>query len=76
MGGTDHPTAVTVITRTRADTYEVTDATALQPLFEDDLYMQDIFNRALSASLLAADPLVTSLRGRPDLLRTAARRDG
>jgi hypothetical protein len=93
MGGTDHPTAVTVITRTRADTgateawpvaatvgnvadvaawhpladegqfqldsdsslgafYEVTDATALQPLFEDDLYMQDIFNRALRESIV------------------------
>lgn len=93
MGAKDYPTAVTVITRTRADTgvtevrpvaatvgnladvavwhplsdegqfqldsdsslgafYEITDATALQPLFEDDLYMQGIFNRALTESIV------------------------
>ena len=93
MGAKDYPTAVTVITRTRADTgvtevwpvaatvgrvadaaawhpladegqfqldsdsslgafYEITDATALQPLFEDDLYMQGIFNRALKESIV------------------------
>lgn len=32
--------------------YEITDATALQPLFEDDLYMQGIFNRALTESIV------------------------
>jgi hypothetical protein len=32
--------------------YEITDATALQPLFEDDLYMQGIFNRALQESIV------------------------
>lgn len=93
IGAKDYPTAVTVITRTRADTgvievrpvaatvgkvadvaawhpladegqfqldsdsslgafYEITDATALQPLFEDDLYMQGIFNRALKESIV------------------------
>ncbi len=32
--------------------YEITDAAALQPLFEDDLYMQGIFNRALEESIV------------------------
>jgi hypothetical protein len=32
--------------------YEITDAAALQPLFEDDLYMQAIFNRALEESIV------------------------
>lgn len=32
--------------------YEITDASALQPLFEDDLYMQGIFNRALEESIV------------------------
>jgi hypothetical protein len=90
MGARNYPTAVTMITRTRAETgvrevwpvaatvadvaawhpladdgqfqldsdsslgafYEITDATALQPLFEDDLYMQGIFNRALEESIV------------------------
>ena len=94
MGAKDYPTAVTVITRTRAETgagevmpvaatvgavadvaawqpladdgqfqldsdsslgafYEITDAAALQPLFEDDRYMQGIFNRALEESIVS-----------------------
>lgn len=32
--------------------YEITDAADLQPLFEDDLYMQRIFNRALEESIV------------------------
>ncbi len=93
MGAKDYPTAVTVITRTRAETgagevlpvaatagavadvtawqpladdrqfqldsdsslgafYEVTDAASLRPLFEDDLYMQGIFDRALAESIV------------------------
>lgn len=32
--------------------YEITDAAALRPLFEDDLYMQGIFNRALDESIV------------------------
>jgi hypothetical protein len=32
--------------------YEITDAAALQPLFEDDLYMQGIFNQALEESIV------------------------
>lgn len=93
MGARDMPTAVTVITRTRAETgagevvplaavvgavadvatwqpladdgqfrldsdsslgafYEITDAAALQPLFEDDVYMQGIFNRVLEESII------------------------
>jgi hypothetical protein len=96
MGAKDYPTAVTVITRTRAETgagevlpvaatvgavadvaawqpladdgqfqldsdsslgafYEITDAAALQPLFEDDLYMQGIFNQALEESIVSMD---------------------
>jgi hypothetical protein len=96
MGPQNHPTAVTVITRTRAETgaaevllvaatvgavaevatwqpladegqfqldsdsslgafYEITDADALQPLFEDDLYMQGIFNRALDDSIVSME---------------------
>lgn len=89
LGAGECPTALTTITRTRADTgtsesipvaasigaaadvavwhplaqdgrqfhldsdsslgafYEITDATALQPVFEDSLLMQSIFNRAL-----------------------------
>jgi hypothetical protein len=35
--------------------YEVTDAAALQPLFEDDLYMQGIFNRALEESIVSME---------------------
>jgi hypothetical protein len=93
LGAKEYPTAVTVITRTRAETgvrevlpvaamagfvadvaawhpladdgqfqldsdsslgafYELADAAALQPLFEDDLYMQGIFNRALEESIV------------------------
>lgn len=96
MGARDYPTAVTVITRTRAETgagevlpvaatvgavagvaawqpladdgqfqldsdsslgafYEITDAAVLQPLFEDDLYMQGIFNRALEESIVSME---------------------
>ena len=96
MGAKDCPTAVTVITRTGADTgaaevlpvaatvgavgdvtawqpladdgqfrldsdsslgafYEITDAAALQPLFEDDQYMQGIFNRALQESIVSME---------------------
>jgi len=89
LGAGEYPTALTTITRTRADTgasesmpvaasigavadvalwhplaqdgrqfhldsdsslgafYEITDAAALQPVFEDSLLMQGIFNRAL-----------------------------
>ena len=89
LGEGEHPTVLTTITRTRADTgatesmpvaatvgavadvalwhplaqdgrqfhldsdsslgafYEITDAAALQPVFEDSLFMQGIFNRAL-----------------------------
>jgi hypothetical protein len=32
--------------------YEITDAAVLQPLFEDSLYMQGIFNRALDESIV------------------------
>jgi hypothetical protein len=93
LSGKDHPTAVTVIARTRADTgvtevwpvaaavgvvadvaawhpladeghfqldsdsslgafYEISDGAALQPLFEDARYMQDIFDRALKESIV------------------------
>ena len=34
---------------------EITDAAALQPLFEDDLYMQGIFNRALEESIVSME---------------------
>lgn len=96
MGAKVLPTAVTVMTRTRAETgagevlpvaamvgavadvgawqpladdgqfqldsdsslgafYEITDAAALQPLFEDDLYMQGIFDRVLEESIVAIE---------------------
>ncbi|WP_299927917.1 hypothetical protein [uncultured Nocardioides sp.] len=35
--------------------YEITDAAVLQPLFEDDLYMQGIFNRALEESIVSME---------------------
>ena len=35
--------------------YEITDAAALQPLFEDDAYMQGIFNRALEESIVRVE---------------------
>ncbi len=93
LGAKDYPTAVTVITRTHAETgdsevwpvaatvgavddvavwhpladdgqfqldsdsslgafYEITDADVLRPLFEDDVYMQGIFNQALVESIV------------------------
>lgn len=35
--------------------YEITDADTLRPLFEDDLYMRDIFNRALEESIVPVE---------------------
>lgn len=35
--------------------YEITDAAALQPLFEDALYMQGIFDRALEESIVSME---------------------
>lgn len=35
--------------------YEIADADVLQPLFEDDVYMQGIFNRALEESIVSME---------------------
>ena len=57
MGAKDYPTTA-ISTRLRflaRSLHEVTDADVLQSLFEDDVDMQGIFNRALVESIVSIE---------------------